>query len=108
MITTDDSAVDSKSPSPRTDTERLDWIERKQLSGVYLHNAIHWDGRVFRECIDEAMDLSAASGSNLCSCGQHPATEPHSCPFAEEIQDDDDPEYCTCCEACERECRRDI
>ena len=56
MITTDDSAVDSKSPSPRTDTERLDWIERKQLSGVYLHNAIHWDGRVFRECIDEAMD----------------------------------------------------
>ena len=23
------------------DTERLDWIERKQLSGEYLHNAIH-------------------------------------------------------------------
>ena len=40
----------------RTDTERLDWIERKQLSGEFLHDAIHWDGRVFRECIDEAID----------------------------------------------------
>ncbi len=46
----------SMSSGSRTDTERLDWIERKQLSGEFLHDAIHWDGRVFRECIDEAMD----------------------------------------------------
>ncbi len=46
----------SDSAGSRTDTERLDWIERKQLSGEFLYDAIHWDGRVFRECIDEAID----------------------------------------------------
>lgn len=44
----------------------------------------------------------------LCRCGNNPATEPHSCPFAEEIGDNNDPEYCTCCDDCRHECCMDI
>jgi len=43
-----------------------------------------------------------------CKCGNKPATEPHSCPFASEISSNDDPEYCTCCEDCEHDCAMDI
>lgn len=43
-----------------------------------------------------------------CSCGVNPATEPHSCPYADEIGDNDDPEYCTCCDDCMHECAMDI
>lgn len=41
-----------------------------------------------------------------CTCSTE--DEAHSCPFAEEIHDDDDPEYCTCCEHCTFECAMDI
>ena len=51
------------SSGSRTDTERLDWIERKQLSGEYIHGAIHWDGRVLRQCIDAAIDEEIAENS---------------------------------------------
>jgi hypothetical protein len=36
--------------------------------------------------------------------GKGLATEPHSCPFQKEINDDMNPEYCRCCEDCEQEC----
>lgn len=42
-----------------------------------------------------------------CTCDTD-EVEPHSCPFAEEIQFNDDPEYCTCCSTCEHECAMDI
>lgn len=43
----------------------------------------------------------------LCSrCGDNYATEPHPCPFAQEINDDDT--MCTCCEACTNDCADDI
>lgn len=44
----------------------------------------------------------------MCRCGVNPATEPHSCPYADEIGDNDDPEYCTCCDDCMHECAMDI
>ncbi len=44
----------------------------------------------------------------MCKCGINPATPPHSCPYAEEIGDDLDPEYCICCHECETECRDNI
>ncbi len=34
-----------------------------------------------------------------CTC---PA-EPHACSYQEEIEGNDDPEYCTCCEFCEKD-----
>jgi hypothetical protein len=50
-----------------TDTELLDWIERKQLTGEYLYGAIHWDGRTFRECINEAIDEENTEGTQPSS-----------------------------------------
>jgi len=43
-----------------------------------------------------------------CRCGVRPAAELHSCPFQSEINDNDDPEYCACCEDCTQECLWDI
>lgn len=48
---------------------------------------------------------------NICSARGgclNTANEPHSCPFASEINDNDNPEYCTCCDDCTHECRMDI
>lgn len=39
--------------------------------------------------------------------GKNAATEPHTCPFAEEINDDYD-SLCTCCDECAHECAMDI
>ena len=40
------------------------------------------------------------------TCQVNPRTEPHTCPFAEEIHSDD--HLCTCCSSCEEECAMDI
>jgi len=40
------------------------------------------------------------------NCG-NAATEPHTCPFAEEINDDSET-LCTCCDDCTQECAWDI
>lgn len=46
---------------------------------------------------------------HLCqSCKKNPATDPHACPFAEEIGGNDDQEYCTCCLDCQSQCAMDI
>lgn len=42
-----------------------------------------------------------------CNCLNEDG-ESHACPFAEEIHDNHDPEYCKCCERCTQECREDI
>jgi len=45
----------------------------------------------------------------LCeSCNKNPAAEPHSCPFQEDINDNFDEEYCTCCSECQHDCLMDI
>jgi hypothetical protein len=40
-------------------------------------------------------------------CGG-PGNPPHSCPFQEEINDNFDKNYCTCCDECTHECAMDI
>ena len=40
-------------------------------------------------------------------CDKNPASEPHPCPYAEEI-DDDHTTLCTCCDECTEECAMDI
>lgn len=35
-------------------------------------------------------------------------TEAHACPYAQELNDSTDEEYCTCCEACTRACAEEI
>lgn len=45
----------------------------------------------------------------LCpNCKKSPATEPHGCPYAEEIEGDANPEYCTCCKECEQVCADEV
>ena len=42
-----------------------------------------------------------------CRCGKNEATEPHTCPYAEDINDDYE-SLCSCCDACVHECAMDI
>ena len=42
-----------------------------------------------------------------CTCEEHELDSPHSCPFAEEINDDYR-ELCTCCPFCTQECAWEI
>lgn len=39
-------------------------------------------------------------------CG-HEQTEPHTCPYAEDVNNDSET-LCTCCDACAQECAYDI
>ena len=43
-----------------------------------------------------------------CKCGKEASAESHACPYQSEINDDDDLEYCTCCDDCYQECVWDI
>lgn len=45
---------------------------------------------------------------NMCKCGKNEAAEPHRCPYQQDINDNNDPEYCTCCDECRHECAMDI
>lgn len=42
------------------------------------------------------------------SHGQCHRQAAHSCPFAKEIHNNHDKQYCRCCERCTNECRRDV
>ena len=42
-----------------------------------------------------------------CTCDET-EWDLHSCPYAEEIGDNDDPENCSCCRECEGECAMSI
>lgn len=50
-----------------------------------------------------------AGSDGLCeSCHKNEATDPHECPYRQDVYGDQDPEYCTCCESCQQECAYDI
>ena len=52
--------------------------------------------------------MDKETDKEMCErCGKNPATELHTCPFAEEINDDHE-SLCDCCEECEQECIWDI
>lgn len=42
-----------------------------------------------------------------CTCSEDSGIEPHTCPFAEEINGDDTT-LCTCCDYCTTQCAYDI
>lgn len=58
-----------------------------------------------RRDIDERLALAGAGG---CKCGQAAAEESHPCPYQADVNGDDDPEYCRCCDDCRGNCRDDI
>jgi len=46
--------------------------------------------------------------SGVCTaCGRNPSTEPHICPFADEINGNRET-LCTCCDECAQNCADDI
>ena len=62
-----------------------------------------------RAAIDAEIAKSALElDGPRCKCKVNAAKAPHSCPYAEEIKGNDDPEYCTCCDDCRYECCMDI
>lgn len=54
------------------------------------------------------MAVELMQEDNKCGkCGK-PSEGPHRCPYQAALHDDNDPEYCTCCEDCTTQCRNDI
>lgn len=47
------------------------------------------------------------SKAGVCQCGRNPQTEPHPCPFSEDVYNDSET-LCTCCYDCEHACAMDI
>lgn len=55
------------------------------------------------------MDEAEAIIAGKCmKCGKSVPDGMHSCPYAADINNNDDPNYCNCCEECEHECAMDI
>lgn len=62
-----------------------------------------------QDAISTQPDVKDGVKEYLCpSCNKNPASDPHSCPYAEDIDNNDDPEYCTCCSDCTDEHAMDI
>lgn len=40
-------------------------------------------------------------------CKKNPAEEPHTCPYAEDVNDDHET-LCDCCDECREQCANDI
>lgn len=58
--------------------------------------------------MNNAIQPDVITEDMLCDrCQEHMQQSPHTCPFAVEI-DDDNESLCTCCEECEENCRMDI
>lgn len=53
-----------------------------------------------------AKQVAKLSGVTLCKCGSEPGAEPHKCPFAWEIHNND--RLCNCCTGCTRQCGMEI
>ena len=52
--------------------------------------------------------MTPEDDETLCpSCQKNPAESPHSCPYAEDVNRNDDPMHCTCCPECTHQCYLD-
>lgn len=63
------------------------------------------DRLVVRSVAEPAAEEPFAPPALRCKCGA-PPEPPHACPYAHEINADQ--EYCTCCRVCERRCAEDV
>jgi len=56
----------------------------------------------------ERMRGKLREDAGLCShCQKNPASAPHACPYAEEIENDSETQ-CTCCAECSHDCAMEI
>ena len=60
------------------------------------------------ECSCALPLVSADSMAEKCDRCDKPSSGLHSCPYAAEINGNDDPEYCNCCDDCRHQCCMDI
>ena len=60
----------------------------------------------FNAWVHGSKDKDVDRRERFCSCGNE-RQEPHPCPFALELYDDDT-NYCTCCSKCTNECAMDV
>ena len=78
-----------------------------------LDNVMYWetcpeDYKVRVEAIIKQLILIDVSDNDKCSmCEINEAQSKHTCPYAEDINDDSD-SLCNCCSNCEHECCMDI
>ncbi len=54
------------------------------------------------EATDEAARKVSPGKDEKCTCDKNHAL--HLCPYEEDVNGNDDPEYCTCCPDCEENC----
>lgn len=62
------------------------------------------------DCVDSAKKevwICDKCSRDKCTCEEF-EWEPHPCPFQEDVWDNHDPEYCTCCPYCTQQCAWDI
>lgn len=57
--------------------------------------------------VSRDLDRNKDACTGQTSCRQLKA-DPHVCPYAEDIDGNYDPNYCTCCDACTEDCADDI
>ena len=81
---------------------KINAILNKLAQGIF--------GQTTAQVAEEVRQANLAGyKESMCGhCGKNPAEELHSCPYAEDINNDYDPEYCNCCSNCTSECCQDI
>ena len=66
--------------------------------------------KVFRDGYDRIFrnncNVDKVINDKECTCNER--YEPHPCPYQEDVWDNHDPEYCTCCPYCTDECAANI
>ena len=78
-----------------------------------LDNVVYWETcpenyKTRIEAIIKQLTLIDVSDNDKCSiCKINDAKSEHTCPYAEDINDDSD-SLCNCCSNCEHECCMDI
>jgi len=74
-------------------------------NGTSPNEEIWSNGNIF--CSEGCLIFNMLKSEPLCTrCGKNHASEPHPCPFQEEINND--PTSCTCCDECTQECINEI
>lgn len=84
--------------------------------GNYMHadeekfDQAYQEGNKFGEKLRTLLEEKGTSVFNEFTCNwcKGKSGGYHSCPYAEDVKGDDDPEYCNCCDECKLECARDI
>lgn len=84
----------------------LDWFMKSVEEYLNLDQAVTAEEAALGEPVTDTFN-TLNSFFKCENCKKNPATEPHTCPYAEDINDDHTT-LCTCCRECENNCCDDI